>query len=153
MEESHPQSIPLRTLPGHSVNQSRSLQSSLGSRIITGKDVVTTWFMSFGQLMFVNYLFHRFVAGRMHQPTSEICFETPFGLHVTNQCMFAVLYVSRWAECVFPYIVLNACGASVVFLIDHLVRIKHVLFISEFHDIYCCGPSYRLSRCTQFHNK
>ena len=46
------------------------------SPFITGKSVVTTWFMRLGKLMFVNHMFHRLVAGRMHQPASDMCFET-----------------------------------------------------------------------------
>ena len=57
---------------------------------MTGKSVITTWFMSLGKLMFDNRICHRLVAGRMHQPANGICFEIlgMFTLHIIHCLLF-----------------------------------------------------------------
>ena len=104
-----------------------------------------TWYMGLGTLTSVNQMFHRLVAGRSHQPTNEIC--------VAKHLMFCDLVFrpmceTRVSRCIVEYVRL----VCYVLKNDHLVRIQNMLS-SEFHEEMIVFPSYRLSRCTQFHSQ
>ena len=76
----------------------------------------------FAKLICVNHVFHLLVAGRLGQPTDEICVEALLMLTSYNIQFIVFQPLGRNTFC-FPYVIVDCMWLKYyVFQIDHLVR-------------------------------